>query len=69
MSGRETTRPGYHTQRAFITFVRRPEMFKNIKHRIARLSLVISIALIASGVPLVEIAQAAECAGCSGTPG
>jgi len=38
-------------------------MFTSIKGKVVRLLAVASLALIASGLPLVQIAQAAECAG------
>jgi hypothetical protein len=37
-------------------------MFATIKRQIVRLLAVTSLALITSGLPLVQIAQAAECA-------
>jgi hypothetical protein len=37
-------------------------MFATIQNKAVRLLAVVSLALIASGLPLVQIAQAAECA-------
>jgi len=36
-------------------------MFATIQNKVVRLLAVASLALIASGLPLVQIAQAAEC--------
>lgn len=38
-------------------------MFATIQHKVARLLAISALALMASGLPLVQIAQAAECAG------
>ena len=47
----------------------RLEMFKSLNQKVARFILVATVALIAAGVPVAQIVQAADCAGCSGTPG
>jgi hypothetical protein len=38
-------------------------MFVCMKHRVVRFLAAVLLALIASGLPLVQIAQATECAG------
>ena len=40
-------------------------MFTSIRRKIVRVLAVASLALIASGLPLVQIAQATECVGAS----
>ncbi len=52
-----------------LLIVWRLEMFKTINHKIARYILSVTTALIAAGVPVAQIVQAADCAGCSPTPG
>jgi len=38
-------------------------MFTTIQGKVVRLLAIVSVLLMASGVPLVQIAQATECAG------
>lgn len=38
-------------------------MFTTIQRKVVRLLAVVSLTLIASGLPLIQIAQAAECVG------
>lgn len=38
-------------------------MFTTIQRKVVRLLAVVSLTLIASGLPLIQIAQATECAG------
>ena len=52
-----------------LLIVWRLEMFKNLNHKIARYILAVSVALVVAGVPVAQIVQAADCAGCSPTPG
>ena len=40
-------------------------MFTTIQRKVVRLLGIVSLALLASGLPLVQIVQAAECGGAS----
>jgi hypothetical protein len=44
-------------------------MFKSIQRKVVRISAAVTLALIASGLPLVQIAQATECVGSSSCGG
>ncbi|MGD8587020.1 MAG: hypothetical protein PVJ75_16835, partial [Chloroflexota bacterium] len=56
-------RPGATLNEPSSRHPRRLKMFTTIQRKIVRLLAATSLVLLASGLPLVQIAQAAECAG------